>query len=36
MKKLIPAMVIGAALAGFVVGYAAKPSPQPIIHHFIK
>ena len=35
MKKLIPVMVIGAALVGFVVGYAAKPSSQPILSgHF--
>src|SRR6267142_2168137 len=31
MKKLFPAMVIGAALAGFVAGYAAKPVAQPIL-----
>jgi len=30
MKKLFPAMVLGAALAGFIAGYAAKPSAQPI------
>src|SRR5258708_30104701 len=35
MKKLFPAMVIGAALAGFIAGYAAKPSAQPILSgHF--
>ncbi len=31
MKKLFPAMVIGAALAGFIAGYAAKPGAQPIL-----
>src|SRR6266850_7471274 len=31
MKKLFPAMVLGAALAGFIAGYAAKPSAQPIL-----
>ena len=35
MKKLFPAMVIGAALTGFIAGYAAKPSAQPILSgHF--
>ncbi len=35
MKKLFPAIVIGAALAGFIAGYAAKPSAQPILSgHF--
>ena len=31
MKKLFPAIVIGAALAGFIAGYAAKPSRQAIL-----
>src|SRR2546422_6840538 len=31
MKKLFPAMLIGAALIGFIAGYAAKPSAQPIL-----
>src|SRR6267378_2917696 len=31
MKKLFPAMVIGAAVAGFIAGYAAKPSAQPVL-----
>ena len=31
MKKMFPAIVIGAALLGFVAGYAAKPSPQAIL-----
>jgi len=35
MKKLFPAIVIGAALIGFVAGYSAKPSTQPILSgHF--
>jgi AraC-like ligand binding domain len=35
MKKMFPAMVIGAALIGFIAGYAAKPSPQAILSgHF--
>jgi hypothetical protein len=35
MKKMFPAMVIGAALLGFIAGYAAKPSPQAILSgHF--
>jgi hypothetical protein len=35
MKKMFPAVVIGAALAGFLAGYAAKPSPQAILSgHF--
>ncbi len=29
MKKLLPVVVIGAALAGYMAGYASKPSPQP-------
>jgi hypothetical protein len=32
MKKMFPAMVIGAALIGFIAGYAAKPSPQAILN----
>jgi mannose-6-phosphate isomerase-like protein (cupin superfamily) len=31
MKKMFPAMVIAAALMGFLAGYAAKPSPQAIL-----
>jgi hypothetical protein len=35
MKKMFPAMVIGAALIGFIAGYAAKPSPQAVLSgHF--
>ena len=35
MKKLFPAIVIGAAFIGFIAGYAAKPSAQPILSgHF--
>ena len=35
MKKIFPAIVIGAALLGFIAGYAAKPSPQAILSgHF--
>jgi hypothetical protein len=35
MKKMFSAMVIGAALIGFIAGYAAKPSPQAILNgHF--
>jgi hypothetical protein len=30
MKKIFPAMVIGAALVGFAAGYAAKPRSQAI------
>src|SRR6267378_7962629 len=31
MRKLFPAMVLGAAVAGFIAGYAARPSAQPIL-----
>jgi hypothetical protein len=31
MKKLFPVIVLGAALLGFMLGYASKPSPQPIL-----
>src|SRR5580765_2238049 len=31
MKKSFSAIVIGAALAGFIAGYAAKPGAQPIL-----
>jgi mannose-6-phosphate isomerase-like protein (cupin superfamily) len=35
MKRMFPAMVIGAALIGFLAGYAAKPSPPTILSgHF--
>jgi hypothetical protein len=35
MKKMFPAIVIGAALLGFIAGYAAKPSPQAVLSgHF--
>lgn len=35
MRKSIPAIMIGAALIGFVAGYAAKPSSQAILSgHF--
>jgi hypothetical protein len=35
MKKLFPAIVIGAAFIGFIAGYAAKPGAQPILSgHF--
>jgi hypothetical protein len=31
MKKMFPAIVIGAALAGFIAGYAVKPSPRAVL-----
>jgi len=31
MKKMFPAMLIGAALVGFIAGYAAKPSPRAVL-----
>src|SRR5260370_13325229 len=35
MKKLLPVLVIGAALVGYIAGYASKPSPQAILSgHF--
>jgi AraC-like ligand binding domain len=35
MKKMFPTMVMGAALIGFIAGYAAKPSPQAVLSgHF--
>ena len=36
MKKMFPAIVIGAALIGFIAGYAAKPSPQAILSGHIE
>src|SRR6266851_1187261 len=35
MKKILPLLLIAAALFGYVAGYASKPSPQPILSgHF--
>ncbi len=35
MKKMLPLLLIGAALLGYVAGYASKPSGQPILSgHF--
>ena len=35
MKKMLPLLLIAAALLGYMVGYASKPSPQPILSgHF--
>jgi len=35
MKKLLPVLVIGAALVGYIAGYASKPSPQAVLSgHF--
>src|SRR5260370_22247165 len=31
MKKLLPVLVIGAALVGYIAGYASKPNPQPVL-----
>src|SRR5260370_9324108 len=31
MKKLLPVLVIGAALVGYIAGYASKPSPQAVL-----
>lgn len=31
MKNLLPVLVIGAALLGYVAGYASKPSPQGVL-----
>src|SRR6266849_1145669 len=28
MKRLLPVVVVGAALLGYIAGYASKPSPQ--------
>ena len=35
MRRIYPAIVVAAALLGFIAGYAAKPSPQAILSgHF--
>ncbi len=35
MKKMLPALVAGAALIGYTAGYASKPNPQPVLSgHF--
>jgi hypothetical protein len=35
MKRMIPVLVIGAALAGYIAGYASKQSPQAVLRgHF--
>ena len=35
MKRMLPVLVIGAALLGYIAGYASKPTPQPILSgHF--
>src|SRR5882757_10612273 len=35
MKKMLPVLLIGAALLGYMAGYASKSSPQPILSgHF--
>ena len=31
MKKILPVIVIGAALIGYIAGYASKPSPQAVL-----
>ena len=28
MKKMLPVLLVGAALVGYIAGYASKPSPQ--------
>jgi hypothetical protein len=35
MKRMLPVLVIGAALVGYAAGYASKPSPQAVLSgHF--
>ena len=35
MKRMLPVLLIAAALVGYVVGYASKAAPQPILSgHF--
>ncbi len=35
MKRMLPVLLIGAALLGYMAGYASKPAPQPILSgHF--
>src|SRR5438034_3308489 len=31
MKRMLPVLLVGAALLGYVAGYASKPAPQPIL-----
>src|SRR6266852_7570146 len=31
MKRLLPVLLLAAALLGYVVGFASKPAPQPIL-----
>ena len=35
MKKMLPILLLAAALLGYMVGYASKSTPQPILSgHF--
>jgi mannose-6-phosphate isomerase-like protein (cupin superfamily) len=31
MKKMLPVLVVGAALVGYIAGYASKPNPQAVL-----
>src|SRR2546425_13360415 len=31
MKRMYPAVVLGAAFMGYTFGYATKPDPQPVL-----
>src|SRR5258707_9312331 len=35
MKRMLPVLLLAAALVGYIVGYASKPAPQPVLSgHF--